>query len=164
MSSWVEAESKQEAIEYALGPKCPLPDGDYIPDSLRLDEDAEIETSWVRVTKVELLDRLINGETLEGVLPLRRGQGCQIFKAGMFRTGDSIIYIPDVDLNDLVYDERIYTNDEELVRILRCCYTGDDFVKECDGDEELAELLFNYCDWQHPSSALPELSEDEESE
>lgn len=26
----VEAESLEEAVEYALGPECPLPDGDYI--------------------------------------------------------------------------------------------------------------------------------------
>ena len=35
----VEAESLEEAIEYALGPDCPLPDGDYVDDSVAVDED-----------------------------------------------------------------------------------------------------------------------------
>ncbi len=41
---WVEAESKEEAIEIALGPDTPLPDGTYIDDSCEVDEQGEIET------------------------------------------------------------------------------------------------------------------------
>lgn len=40
---WVQAESETEAIEYALGPECPLPEGCYLEDSINLDTDAEIE-------------------------------------------------------------------------------------------------------------------------
>ena len=34
---YVEASSEQEAFDYVLGPKCPLPDGDYVDDSLEID-------------------------------------------------------------------------------------------------------------------------------
>ena len=34
----VEAENLSAAIEYALGPKCPLPDGSYVSDSVRVDD------------------------------------------------------------------------------------------------------------------------------
>ena len=53
---------------------------------------------------------------------------------------------------------------EEIEEILDQCYTGDDFIEECDGDVEKAERLFWYCDWQHPCSALPEIEDDEEGE
>ena len=35
----VEAESLKEAIEYALGPDCPLPEGNYVDDSIQVDTD-----------------------------------------------------------------------------------------------------------------------------
>ena len=35
----VEASSLEEAITYAVGPDCPLPDGDYVDDSIALDSD-----------------------------------------------------------------------------------------------------------------------------
>ena len=41
---WVEAESKEEAIEIALGPDTPLPEGTYIDESCQVDEQCEIET------------------------------------------------------------------------------------------------------------------------
>lgn len=34
----VEAESLDEAVEYALGPECPLPDGSYVDASVQVDE------------------------------------------------------------------------------------------------------------------------------
>lgn len=40
---WVEAESEEEAIEYALGPECPLPEGDYVDDSVEVDPGCCIE-------------------------------------------------------------------------------------------------------------------------
>lgn len=39
----VEAESRDAAIEYALGPDCPLPQGDYVDDSVRVDDQLEVE-------------------------------------------------------------------------------------------------------------------------
>ena len=54
------------------------------------------------------------------------------------------------------------TDPEELDEVLSNCYTGQDFLDECHGDAEKAERLFLYCDWQHPSSAVDELDDDEE--
>lgn len=34
----VEAESLQAAIDYALGPECPLPEGQYVDDSATVDD------------------------------------------------------------------------------------------------------------------------------
>ena len=33
----VEAESEDKAIEIALGPECPLPEGEYVADSVQVD-------------------------------------------------------------------------------------------------------------------------------
>ena len=33
----VEAESVEEAIDYALGPECPLPEGSYVDESVEVD-------------------------------------------------------------------------------------------------------------------------------
>ncbi len=49
-----------------------------------------------------------------------------------------------------------------LTKVLSNCYTGQEFIDECGGDVEKAERLFWYCDWQHPSSAVDELADDEE--
>ena len=35
----VTAASMEEAIDYALGPDCPLPDGDYVDESAAVDEE-----------------------------------------------------------------------------------------------------------------------------
>lgn len=34
----VEAASLREAIDYALGPECPLPEGEYLDESVMVDE------------------------------------------------------------------------------------------------------------------------------
>lgn len=34
----VEADTLHDAIEYALGPECPLPEGSYIDDSIQVDD------------------------------------------------------------------------------------------------------------------------------
>ena len=34
----VEAKSTEEAVETALGPDCPLPEGEYVDDSVQVDE------------------------------------------------------------------------------------------------------------------------------
>ena len=50
---------------------------------------------------------------------------------------------------------------EDVEEIVGCCYTGNNFIEECGGDVEKARHLFWYCDWQHPSSALPEIDDEE---
>lgn len=86
-----------------------------------------------------------------------------MFKAPEFEPGENILYIPDTDLNDIPIAEHP-TCEEEIEEIIDQCYTGNDFIEECDGNVEKAERLFWYCDWQHPSAALPEIENDEEDE
>ena len=117
------------------------------------------------MTKEELKRRIVEDEQmLEVVLPLSDGQDCLIYKADAFSVSDEIIYIPDVWLNNLDILNS-YDDDDGISyaqRVIDNCYTGRDFVDECGGDVELAERLFHYCDWQHPSSALPEVDDREE--
>ncbi len=41
----VEAKTKEEAIKYALGPDCPLPDnGSFVDDSITIDDLIDVET------------------------------------------------------------------------------------------------------------------------
>ena len=131
------------------------------------------------MTSKELEIKLQAGATLNEILVFVDGQDCTIFKAKEFCTGDEVLYIPDVELNEipinipLNVDNSMSDNSngkwgsmtaaEQITLILSYCYTGDDFLSECDGNERLAEDLFHYCDWQHPSSALPELEDDEEA-
>jgi hypothetical protein len=42
----VEADSQEQAIEIALGPNCPLPDGEYVDDSVQVDDLIGIEAFW----------------------------------------------------------------------------------------------------------------------
>lgn len=115
------------------------------------------------ITKDELRLALEGGARLIDMFDFRPGQECEIFKSERFQTGDEIIYIPDLSLNDLPID--LVIDDPEAVEdILNNCYTGNDFLEECGGDRDLAEQLFYYVDWQHPSSALPEVEDDEEEE
>ncbi len=113
------------------------------------------------MTKAELLEAFHQGFALDDLLTLVPGQDCMMFKAEAFRTDDEVIYIPDMCLNEIVAyrPPRL----DEYDNIIDNCYTGADFVDECGGDEALAYRLFCYCNWQHPSSALPEVEyEDEE--
>ena len=162
----VEANSLEEAIEIALGPDAPLPDGTYVDDSvavdyevLELDQDNRDST----VTKQDLRVQLQQGRTLNDLLAFGPGQDCEIFKADKFYPGDVVIYVPDVYLNHIPIDRPI-TDSEELAEVLSGCYTGQDFINECGGDKEKAERLFGYCDWQYPSSALDDLADDDEEE
>lgn len=113
------------------------------------------------MTKETLRKKLEVGRIMDDLFHYSAGQECSIYKAAAFIVGDEIIYIPDISLNNIPMD-RPLMNGEEIEEVLSLCYTGDDFVQECAGDVGLAERLFYYCDWQHPSSALPEVDHDED--
>lgn len=115
------------------------------------------------MTKAELRERLRKGEIMDDLFEFREGQECWMFKVPEFKPGENILYIPDTDLNDIPIAEHP-TCEEEIEEIIDQCYTGNDFIEECDGNVEKAERLFWYCDWQHPSAALPEIEDDEEKE
>lgn len=114
------------------------------------------------MTKTELYNKLLKGASLEDVLTLSDGQDCLIYKGSFFRVPDNeIIYIPDITLNDIPTSHPVTR--KEIKHILGHCYTKQDILDECDGDAALAYRLFCYIDWQHPSSAFPEVDyEDEE--
>ena len=100
------------------------------------------------MTKNELKMKLEAGAFLVDLFDLTYGQVCLIYK-GNVEISDQIIYIPDVDLNEI--DTESVLEDEEIENVLDCCYTGNDFVAECSGHEDLAMELFNFVDWQHPN-------------
>ena len=39
----VTAPTLEAAIEYALGPECPLPEGNYVDESIRVDDLVNVE-------------------------------------------------------------------------------------------------------------------------
>lgn len=112
------------------------------------------------MTRVELMAALKAGKIMEELLPSVSGQECEIYKASSFVLGDDIIYIPDIWLNEIPYHTAI-SDDEDIEEILLSCYSGNDFLEECGGNAQLAERLFWLCDWQHPSSLLPELMDND---
>ena len=113
--------------------------------------------------KTDLKAALRSGAKLNDLLSFGPGQDFEIFKADKFYEDDEVIYVPDVSLNEIPLDRPI-TDPEELNSVLGYCYTGEDFLEECDGNLELAERLFWYCDWQHPSSAADEIQDEEDEE
>ena len=106
------------------------------------------------MTQEQVKERLLAGEKLENMFPIVAGQECDIIKAEEFTATDAIIYFPDLWLNDL---DGYAMNEDEAERIASYGYSGIDFLFICDGDENMARELFNYCDWQNPSSALDEV-------
>jgi hypothetical protein len=112
------------------------------------------------MTKAELREKLLGGAVMDNLFAFRNGQDCEIFKATRFERSDDIIYIPDLALNLIPVTEPA-NGPEDVEEIVGCCYTGNDFIEECGGDVEKARHLFWYCDWQHPSSALPEIDDEE---
>lgn len=114
--------------------------------------------TWMPVTKEQIHNALLNGKTLLDILTFSPGQECEIYKAPEFRPDDTVIYVPDIYLNKIPTDYPI-TDPEKLQEVLQSCYTGKDFITEACGDEKVARALFSYVDWQHPSSAWPEVEE-----
>lgn len=108
-----------------------------------------------RLTKEEIRRYLETGLPLCAIVDFRKGQECDIFKTQEFVPGEVVVYIPDIYLNHIpVFDHGDEMTAEQIDEILSYCYTGDDFLKLVDGDMEKAKILFDYVDWQHPSSAL----------
>lgn len=114
------------------------------------------------MTKEELREAFHQGFALADLLTLVPGQDCMMFKAEAFRTDDEVIYIPDMCLNEITAYRAPHP--EEYDHIIGHCYTGQDFIDQCEGDEALAYRLFCYCDWQHPSSAIAEVEYDDEED
>ena len=132
------------------------------------------------MTTSELEKGLLSGKTLSDLLPFRDGQECTIYKADTFRPDDTILYIPDISLNEIPTDLALnidnsmsdasngdwssMTAAEQIRTVLSYCYTGEMFVEMCEGDEALAWRLFCYVDWQHPGSAMDEVTYDDQDD
>lgn len=115
-----------------------------------------IETLY---TKEALVYHLMKGAILGDLLDLSDGQECTIFKADSFTTEDDVvIYIPDMEMNDIPYDRAMTANEIKEVQYL--FYTGEDFLEICGGDREKAEMLFGDVDWQNPHSRYDEMLRD----
>lgn len=66
-----------------------------------------------------------------------------------FEKGEEICYIPEYSLAN---DENVHTEDFAD----HTTYTKEDFLNLCDGNEELARELFDWCWWQCPETLLNE--------
>lgn len=109
-------------------------------------------------TKDELYNLLKNGAILDELLDMSDGQECTIFKADYFPEEDcynSVIYIPDLDMNGVVYDRKMTL--QELADAYTNFYTAQDIIDICEGDEKKAKRVFYNCDWQHPSTEFTEM-------
>ena len=103
------------------------------------------------MTKDELRKELKTGVKLEDIFKFTEGQDCLIYK-GKFLPGiigDDICYISDLSLVDIQVNKSIVKS-YEIDSVMGRCYTTNDFIKECNGHENIAEDLFNYVDWQTP--------------
>lgn len=119
------------------------------------------------MTKTEVRELLLRGETLNSMFCFIAGQECEIYKAEDWNSGDEVIYIPDTYLNDIPIDADLSADPERVEEILEMCYTGQDFIADAydlGGDEGLAEEAFWSCDWQHPSTVIDELIMDQEED
>lgn len=116
------------------------------------------------MTKNAIKKALEEGAMLEEILEFRAGQECDIFKTEFNPSmPDEVCYIPDIYLNEIKAWEKNLT-DEEIEELLSDCYTVQDIIDVCEGNVTMAERVFNYIDWQHPSTGFDELSMDDEEE
>ena len=116
------------------------------------------------MTKNAIKKALEEGAMLEEILEFSAGQECDIFKSEFNPSmPDEVCYIPDIYLNEIKAWEKNLT-DEEIEETLSYCYTVQDIIDACEGNVTMAERVFNYIDWQHPSTGFDELSMDDEEE
>lgn len=115
------------------------------------------------MTKVELRAALEKGSTLCDLFEVVSGEECEIVKHDRFEASDDIIYIPDLRLNDIPITRPM--TQKEIQETLYSCYTGNDFLYMCGSSVPSAKALFDACTWQHPSSLLEGIDdEDDEAE
>ena len=100
------------------------------------------------ITKQTLRELLSKGTTLESIFEFKEGQNCLIFKAEKFKDTEDIIYIPDITLNEIEVTRPL--DAEGIDHVIQHCCNGKDFINECRGNEQLAEALFDFDDWQNP--------------
>lgn len=97
------------------------------------------------MTKSELKEKLINGSKLKELFDFSNETGIIFYKSS-FEISDNIIYIPPMDINT-----GLVLNDKEINTIIDNSYTGNDLVKECKGQENVAKDLFSLITWEKPN-------------
>lgn len=78
----VEAESVEEAIDYALGPECPLPEGSYVDESVEVDYGALETDVQPTPTQSEDCDDSSYDDLLWKLLLAHRGHRVSIVSYG----------------------------------------------------------------------------------
>jgi len=64
------------------------------------------------------------------------------------------------DDEEIIYNPENYDNDFEQSE----GYTGADFLELCDGDKEMAQRVYDQCDWQHPETIIDEMKREDNNE
>ena len=106
------------------------------------------------MNKRELWKHLSAGEKLNGILPVVPGDDCLIMSVTTdeFKQADpeDIVYMPDLKLNEILYDADLSNRPGERMHILEYCYTKQMFLDMCKGNTEMALSLFCLSNWQNP--------------
>lgn len=110
------------------------------------------------MTKEQIRTHLLQGKHLDEFLTLMNGLDCRIYKANKFEISDQVIYIPDVESNNIcpIHWKLADLQKNEIEEALSHMYTGEEFLTECFGNERFARDVFKYVDWQHPCSVTCE--------
>lgn len=113
------------------------------------------------MTKEETKKLLEQGKRIDEIFQLSEGQDCMIYKGEWPdnpEASDEIIYIPDIDLNDLEDD------DVPVSEKLGFLYIAKDFLNQTGENVLAAKDLFNFVDWQNPNvQDLMDCTDDEEA-
>lgn len=123
--------------------------------------DSFIDEKEKSITREQAKKLLLEGKKIEEIFNLIPGQDCVIYKGEWPdnpEASDEIIYIPDIDLNNLEDD------DMPVSEKLGFLYTAQDFLNQTGGNMLAAKDLFDFVDWQNPNvQDLMDCTDDEEA-
>lgn len=113
------------------------------------------------MTREEAKKLLCEGKKVSEIFDLIPGQECMIYKGEWPDNpdaSDEIIYIPDINLNNL--DDYDMLMSERLSLM----YTAKDFLNQTGGNIAAAKDLFEFVDWQNPDvQDLMDCTDDDEA-
>lgn len=113
------------------------------------------------MTREQAKKLLLEGKKIGEIFDLIPGQECMIYKGEWPdnpEASDEIIYIPDIDLNDLK------DADMPVSEKLSLMYTAQDFLNQTGGNVLAAKDLFAFVDWQNPNvQDLMDCTDDDEA-
>ena len=113
------------------------------------------------MTRDQAKKLLLEGKKIGEIFDLIPGQECMIYKGEWPdnpEASDEIIYIPDIDLNDLE------DADVPVSEKLSLMYTAQDFLSQTGRNVLAAKDLFAFVDWQNPNvQDLMDCTDDDET-